>query len=170
MYGKREGSARDLDPYLWLVDPDPGGPKTCGSCGSGSPTLVKKVNLNYTLSLPTVRLRSVALIDLYWWDQRELNTAASSTATWTGWMIDCKTEWGLMMDCKTEWWIGKDWTRIYCEKGCGSMTLWCGSGSMTFWCGSGSGPADPCLWLMDPDPGSGFSYFCHWPFKMPTRN
>ncbi len=24
------------------------------------------------------------------------------------------------------------------------------SGSMTFWCGSGS--ADPCLWLMDPDP------------------
>ncbi len=26
------------------------------------------------------------------------------------------------------------------------------SGSMTFWCGSGSGSADPCLWLMDPDP------------------
>ncbi len=26
------------------------------------------------------------------------------------------------------------------------------SGSMTFWCGSGSGTADPCLWLMDPDP------------------
>ncbi len=25
-------------------------------------------------------------------------------------------------------------------------------GSMTFWCGSGSGSADPCLWLMDPDP------------------
>jgi hypothetical protein len=24
------------DPYLWLLDPDPGGPKTCGS---GSPTL-----------------------------------------------------------------------------------------------------------------------------------
>ncbi len=24
---------------------------------------------------------------------------------------------------------------------------------MTFWCGSGSGPADPCLYLMDPDPG-----------------
>jgi hypothetical protein len=23
---------------------------------------------------------------------------------------------------------------------------------MTFWCGSGS--ADPCLWLMDPDPDS----------------
>ncbi len=26
------------------------------------------------------------------------------------------------------------------------------SGSMTFWGGSGSGSADPCLWLMDPDP------------------
>jgi hypothetical protein len=26
------------------------------------------------------------------------------------------------------------------------------SGSMTFWSGSGSGSADPCLWLMDPDP------------------
>jgi hypothetical protein len=25
-------------------------------------------------------------------------------------------------------------------------------GSMTFWCGSGSGSADPCPWLMDPDP------------------
>ncbi len=25
-------------------------------------------------------------------------------------------------------------------------------GSMTFWGGSGSGSADPCLWLMDPDP------------------
>ncbi len=24
--------------------------------------------------------------------------------------------------------------------------------SMTFWGGSGSGSADPCLWLMDPDP------------------
>ncbi len=28
------------------------------------------------------------------------------------------------------------------------------SGCMTFWCGSGSGSADPCLWLMDPDPDS----------------
>ncbi len=32
----------DPDPHLWLLDPDPdsGGPKTCGSCGSGSPTLL----------------------------------------------------------------------------------------------------------------------------------
>jgi hypothetical protein len=29
----------ELDPHLWLTDPDLGGPKTCGSCGSGSPTL-----------------------------------------------------------------------------------------------------------------------------------
>jgi hypothetical protein len=36
---------KDPDPQLLLMDPDPGGPKTCGSCGygfgsgSGSPTL-----------------------------------------------------------------------------------------------------------------------------------
>ncbi len=29
---------KDPDPYLWLMDPDPGGPKTCGF--SRSPTLV----------------------------------------------------------------------------------------------------------------------------------
>ncbi len=33
--GSGSGS-RAPDPYLWLVDPDPGGPKTCGSGGSGS--------------------------------------------------------------------------------------------------------------------------------------
>jgi len=34
--------SRDPDPHLRLMDPDPGGPKTWGSCGSGSgsPTLV----------------------------------------------------------------------------------------------------------------------------------
>jgi hypothetical protein len=37
------------------------------------------------------------------------------------------------------------------------------SGSMTFWCGSGS--ADPCLCLVDLDPGSGFCYFRHWPSR-----
>ncbi len=35
----RKGKDPEPDPYLWLVDPDPGGPKTCGS--SGSPTLAK---------------------------------------------------------------------------------------------------------------------------------
>ena len=29
---------KDPDPYLWLMDPDSGGPKTCVSSGSGSPT------------------------------------------------------------------------------------------------------------------------------------
>ncbi len=36
----RKGKDTDPDPYLWLMDPDPGGPKTCGSFGSGSPTLL----------------------------------------------------------------------------------------------------------------------------------
>ncbi len=38
-------------------------------------------------------------------------------------------------------------------------------GSMTLWGGSGSGSADPCLLLMDPDPGSGSCYFRHWPSR-----
>ncbi len=29
-----------LDPYLWLMDPDPGGPKRYESYGSGSPKLI----------------------------------------------------------------------------------------------------------------------------------
>ncbi len=36
-------------------------------------------------------------------------------------------------------------------------------GSMTFWCESGS--ADPCLWLMDPDP-----HFHHWPSRRQQKN
>jgi hypothetical protein len=35
---------KDPHQYLWLIDPDPGGPKTCES-GSGSPTLRSPVNL-----------------------------------------------------------------------------------------------------------------------------
>ena len=38
-------------------------------------------------------------------------------------------------------------------------------GFMTFWGGSGSGSANPCLWLMDPDPGSGYCYFRHSPSR-----
>ncbi len=38
---------KDPDPYFWLIDPDPG-PITCGSCGSGFPTLVKS---NYRFKL-----------------------------------------------------------------------------------------------------------------------
>ncbi len=36
-----KGKDPEPDPYLWLMDPDHKGPNTCGSCGSGSPTLVK---------------------------------------------------------------------------------------------------------------------------------
>ncbi len=39
------------------------------------------------------------------------------------------------------------------------VCFWQCSGSMTFWCGSGSGSADPCLWLMDPDPDADPSIF-----------
>jgi hypothetical protein len=35
----RKGKDPDTDPYLWLIDTDPGGPETYESCGSGSPTL-----------------------------------------------------------------------------------------------------------------------------------
>jgi hypothetical protein len=45
-------------------------------------------------------------------------------------------------------------------------------GSMTFWGGSGS--TDPCLWLMDPDPGSRswirILLFSSLTFKMPAKN
>ncbi len=38
-----KGKDPNPDPYLWLIDPDIGGPETCGSCGSGFPTLVSSV-------------------------------------------------------------------------------------------------------------------------------
>ncbi len=38
LYEKLKDPAPDLDTYHWLMDPDPGGPKTCVS---GSPTLVR---------------------------------------------------------------------------------------------------------------------------------
>ncbi len=34
----RKGKDPEPDPHLWLMNPDPGGPKTCGS---GSPTLLR---------------------------------------------------------------------------------------------------------------------------------
>ncbi len=43
---KGKDTESDPDPYLSLIDPDPGGPKTCGSrsgSGSGSPTLLEIV-------------------------------------------------------------------------------------------------------------------------------
>jgi hypothetical protein len=47
-----EGKDPDPDPDLRLVDPNPGGPKTCGSCrsGSGSPTLLEVVHVSDLVS------------------------------------------------------------------------------------------------------------------------
>jgi hypothetical protein len=42
---------KDPDPDLWLRDPypDPGGPKTCRSCGSGSPTLLISMKIPWRI-------------------------------------------------------------------------------------------------------------------------
>ncbi len=40
-FRKGKDPYQEQDPYLWLMDPDPGGPKTCGS---GSPTQARCVN------------------------------------------------------------------------------------------------------------------------------
>jgi hypothetical protein len=48
-------SELDPDPYLSLMNPDPEGPKTCGTgSGSGSPTLLRSVFQNSCLSWSTV--------------------------------------------------------------------------------------------------------------------
>ncbi len=64
---RRKGKAPEPDPHLWLMDPDPvtGGPKTCGSCGSGfgsqsgSPTLVpgNKNRLHHELVTFNIRMK-----------------------------------------------------------------------------------------------------------------
>ncbi len=48
-----------------------------------------------------------------------------------------------------------------------TYAVWQCCGSMTFWYRYISGSADPCIWLMgpDPDPGSGSCYFRHWPLR-----
>ncbi len=52
----------DPDPYLWLMDTDPDGPKTCGSCGSGSPTLIWKYNSSTHFSWPVYTVNNCALV------------------------------------------------------------------------------------------------------------
>ncbi len=47
-------------------------------------------------------------------------------------------------------WKQTFWTGVYIHKSLRVSGYKQCCGSMTFWCGSGS--ADPCLWLMDPDP------------------
>jgi hypothetical protein len=46
------------DPYLWLMDPDPGGPKTCGS---RSPTLIKRISF-------TPAAKNKAFCNYAWWE------------------------------------------------------------------------------------------------------
>jgi hypothetical protein len=48
------GSGSDADPYLLLMDPDLGGPKTYGSYGSGSAAILVYgiMNLFYKKVLP----------------------------------------------------------------------------------------------------------------------
>ncbi len=56
---------KDPDPYLWLMDP--GGPKTCGSCGSGSgsPTLPWRTFLSSReVSRPPERTSSSSLFKI----------------------------------------------------------------------------------------------------------
>jgi hypothetical protein len=48
---------KDPEPYLQLIDPDPGGPKTCGSCGSGSPTLVVVIKIFLETNILEKRFR-----------------------------------------------------------------------------------------------------------------
>jgi hypothetical protein len=38
------------------MDPDPGDPKTCGACGSGSPTLGTNINDERLVTLPSLLL------------------------------------------------------------------------------------------------------------------
>ncbi len=49
----RKGKDPEPDPYLWPMDPDPGGPKTCGS-GSGSGSPKKLLPLKQSFNLWTV--------------------------------------------------------------------------------------------------------------------
>ncbi len=53
----RKGKDPDPDTYLWQMDSDPGGLKTCGSCGSWSPTLR---NLLTDLSFKTTTYKRVS--------------------------------------------------------------------------------------------------------------
>ncbi len=46
----------DPDPYIWLMDTDPGSPKTCKSCGSGSPELIQVPSLRCYVSSETLCL------------------------------------------------------------------------------------------------------------------
>ncbi len=66
----RKGKDPEPDPYFWLVDskPDPGGPKTCGSCGprSGSPTLKEIILFGWSCCETTLTM-SPSEEEVGWW-------------------------------------------------------------------------------------------------------
>ncbi len=156
----RKGKDPDPDPYIWLMDPDPRGPKTCGS---GSPTLVQRtvnplhcarqfITVSFWLSRKGTSLRWTALwkrrLACWWaiWISTLLTTKSSSgfsrrTASASGPLSAPPGGCRLFMIVAERHRLLISWVLI-CEIQC--------CGSMTFWDGSGS--ADPCLWLMDPDP------------------
>jgi hypothetical protein len=61
------GSGAGSNPYLWLVDPDPdhGGPKTCGSGGSGSATLIWTIWAMDQLNLAVISASGLGLPPLF---------------------------------------------------------------------------------------------------------
>jgi hypothetical protein len=51
---------KDPDPYLWLMDPNRGGPKKCGS-GSGSPNtgfqkIKQKLHIDFSVELSRLKI------------------------------------------------------------------------------------------------------------------
>ncbi len=67
--GKDPDPEPDLDPYFWLMDPDLGGPKTCGSWAGWSklatPSLMSPINDNWRMFgleprvLPVTSVRTI---------------------------------------------------------------------------------------------------------------
>jgi hypothetical protein len=59
------------EPFLWLMDPDPGGPKTCGSGGSGSGTLVSiRWNVCFDYCCGSAAIRTFSATDLTFYRMR----------------------------------------------------------------------------------------------------
>ncbi len=59
LFYKHYFSEPDPDPYLWQVDPDPRGPKTCGS---GSTTLIRSVSSLHLWDTASVRYLSPIIL------------------------------------------------------------------------------------------------------------
>ncbi len=133
----RKGKDPEPDPYLWLMDPDPGGPKTCWSCGSGSPTLpigtrrrnkIQKIKWTGQLTLVLLVALEVVVVFLF---------HVSSEVGGLGELVPAHSA----LKSKTMWPI-RTFYRYWRDN-----TFWT---SMTFYYGSGT--SDPYPWLTDPAP------------------